>query len=43
LICTLPEAIHEACRQESAIYLQRKKQCPRKQTPGLSIEETELI
>jgi hypothetical protein len=41
--CPTPEAIYEADRHKSAIYLERRKQRLRQQTPELSAHETELI
>ncbi len=41
--CPPPEAIYEADRHKSAIYLQRRKQRLREQTPALNTEESELI
>ena len=41
--CPTPEAIYEADRHKSAIYLERRKQRLRQQTPELSAQETELI
>ena len=41
--CPPPEDIYEADRHKSAIYLQRRKQRLREQTPELSPEDKELI
>ncbi len=41
--CPPPEAIYEGDRHKTAIYLQRRKQRLREQTPELSAEEEELI
>jgi len=41
--CPPPEDIYEADRHKSAIYLQRRKQRLREQTPALSPEDKELI
>jgi hypothetical protein len=41
--CPPPELIYEADRHKSAIYLERRKQRLRKQTPELSSEEIEKI
>jgi hypothetical protein len=41
--CPPPEAIHEADRHKSAIYLRRRKHRLRTQTPELSTEEIKLI
>jgi hypothetical protein len=43
LICPPPEAVHEGERHKSAIYLKRRKQRMRSQTPELSEEEEVLI
>ena len=41
--CPPPEDVYEADRHKSAIYLQRRKQRLREQTPALSPEDKELI
>jgi 5-methylcytosine-specific restriction endonuclease McrA len=41
--CPPPEDVYEADRHKSAIYLQRRKQRLREQTPELSPEDKELI
>jgi 5-methylcytosine-specific restriction endonuclease McrA len=41
--CPPPETIYDGDRHKSAIYLQRRKQRLREQTPELSTEEEELI
>jgi 5-methylcytosine-specific restriction endonuclease McrA len=41
--CPPPEAVYEGDRHKSAIYLQRRKQRLREQTPVLSSEEEGLI
>ena len=41
--CPPPETVHEEDRHKSAIYLQRRKQRLREQTPELSAEEENLI
>ena len=43
ITCPPPELIYEADRHKSAIYLHRRKQRLREQTPELSDEEEELI
>ena len=43
LSCPPPEAVHEGDRHKSAIYLKRRKQRLRAQTPKLSAEEEALI
>lgn len=41
--CPPPEAVYDGDRHKSAIYLQRRKERLREQTPELSDEEEELI
>jgi 5-methylcytosine-specific restriction endonuclease McrA len=41
--CPPPEDVYEADRHKSAIYLQRRKQRLREQTPALSPEDKALI
>jgi len=41
--CPPPETVYDGDRHKSAIYLHRRKQRLREQTPELSTEEEELI
>ncbi len=41
--CPTPEAVYDGDRHKSAIYLQRRKERLREQTPELSDEEEELV
>jgi 5-methylcytosine-specific restriction endonuclease McrA len=41
--CPPPESVYVGDRHKSAIYLQRRKQRLREQTPELSAEEQEMI